>query len=116
MGYRNQQAAIQRELDKFIELLEVILPRYSGLLKIDDPTAEELRELGELEHFLIEMNGRIAEIKQMLEHDVFGHSLDVYYKLKEKAKSGEPGSEAKLNRLRESFNESLHGGTFINWN
>ena len=58
MGFKEQQAAIQRELDRFIDLLSVLLPRYSKLLKRDDLNEQELHELGEIEHFLIGVNGR----------------------------------------------------------
>jgi len=116
MGFKDQQAAIQRELDRFIDLLGVLLPRYSRLLKKNELGEEELHELGEIEHFLIGVNGRISEIKQMLEEDVFGHSIDYYYKLKQQVKKGEPGATRKLEKLKETFNESLQAGTFIHWN
>jgi hypothetical protein len=116
MGFKEQQAAIQRELDRFIDLLGVLLPHYSRMLKKTDLNDEELAELGEIEHFLIGVNGRIAEIKQMLEEDVFGHSIDYYYKLKARADQGDPGAEKKLDRLRETFNESLQAGTMVHWN
>ena len=52
MGFKEQQAAIQRELDRFIDLLGILLPRYSKLLKRKNLTEDELHELGELEQFL----------------------------------------------------------------
>lgn len=116
MGFKEQQAAIQKELDRFIDLLGVLLPRYSRLLKKNNLEEDELRELGEMEHFLIGVNGRISEIKQMLEEDVFGHSIDYYYKLKQQVKKGHPGAGKKLEKLRDTFNESLQAGTFIHWN
>lgn len=116
MGFKEQQAAIQRELDRFIDLLGIMLPRYSRLLKRDDLNEEELHELGEMEHFLIGVNGRISEIKQLLEEDVFGHSIDYYYKLKHQAQKGDENALRKMNKLRDSFNESLQAGTMIHWN
>jgi hypothetical protein len=116
MGFKEQQAAIQRELDRFIDLLSVLLPRYSKLLKRDDLNEQELHELGEMEHFLIGVNGRISEIKQLLEEDVFGHSIDYYYKLKHKAMKGDESAARKMLKLKETFNESLQGGTMIHWN
>lgn len=116
MGFKEQQAAIQRELDRFIDLLGVLLPRYSKLLKRDDLTDQELHELGEIEHFLIGVNGRIAEIKQLLEEDVFGHSIDYYYKLKLRALKGDENAMRKMIKLKEAFNESLQAGTMIHWN
>jgi hypothetical protein len=116
MGFKEQQAAIQRELDRFIDLLSVLLPRYSKLLKRDNLNEQELHELGEIEHFLIGVNGRISEIKQLLEEDVFGHSIDYYYKLKHKALKGDESAARKMLKLKEAFTESLQGGTMIHWN
>lgn len=116
MGFKEQQAAIQRELDRFIDLLGVMLPRYSKLLKRDNLSDPELHELGEIEHFLIGVNGRISEIQRLLEEDVFGNSLDYYYKLKRQALKGDEGATRKMNKLRETFNESLQSGTMIHWN
>ena len=116
MGFKEQQAAIQRELDRFIDMLSVLLPRYSKLLKRDNLNEQELHELGEIEHFLIGVNGRISEIKQLLEEDVFGHSIDYYYKLKHKALKGDESAARKMLKLKEAFTESLQGGTMIHWN
>ena len=57
-----------------------------------------------------------TEIKQLLEEDVFGHSIDYYYKLKHQAQKGDENAQRKMNKLRESFNESLQAGTMIHWN
>jgi hypothetical protein len=116
MGFKEQQAAIQRELDRFIDLLGILLPRYSKLLKRKNLTEDELHELGELEHFLIGVNGRISEIKQVLDQDVYGHSLDLYYKLKAKANLGDEQATKKLSRLRDSYNDSMISGQIIHWN
>lgn len=116
MGFKEQQAAIQRELDQFIDLLGVLLPRYSALLNAVELTPEELIELGELEHFLIEVNGRIGEIKHILEHDVFGYGLHQYYKTKEKANAGDELAVKKLLHLRKSFEDALERGVLIQWN
>ena len=86
------------------------------LLKKININASELKELGELEHFLIEINAKITEIKNMLDHDLFGHSIDYYYQLKHKADTGDIDAVQKLARLREAFTESLKGDTLINWN
>lgn len=116
MYFQQNKDAINRELDQFILLLNETLPRYSTLLKKQNLAIEELKELGEIEYFLIEVNAKITEIKTKLEHDLFGHSLDLYYKLKQKAKSGDEISRQKFEIMRDSFNESLKGDTIINWN
>ncbi|MNU90188.1 hypothetical protein D3C71_800460 [compost metagenome] len=116
MGFKEQQAAIQRELDRFIDLLGVMLPRYSKLLKSKNLSEEELHELGEMEHFLIGVNGRIGEIKNLLEQDVFGHGLHQYYKTKKKALNGDQVAIQKLEHLRKSFEDALVTGAMIQWN
>lgn len=116
MGFKEQQAAIQRELDRFIDLLGVLLPRYSKLIKSNNLTDSEIEELGELEHFLIGVNGRINEIKNILEQDVYGHGLHEYYKAKLKAKTGDELALAKLEHLKKSYSEALDSGAILNWN
>ncbi len=116
MDFNRNKDAINRELDHFIELLNTTLPRYSALLKQDVLSDLELRELGDIEYFLIEVNGKINEIKKKLEHDLFGHSLDLYYKLKAKAQKGDIASQQKFETMRDAFNESLKGDTIVNWN
>lgn len=116
MGYKEQQAAIQKELDRFVDLLEVLLPRYNKLLAKRELSPDELSELGELEHFLIGVNGRISAIKHLLEQDVFGHSLQQYYKEKQKATKGDLNALKKFEKLRKSFSDSLQDGDIVNWN
>ena len=116
MDFRTNKDALNKELEHFIVLLEEILPRYSFLLSKADINSGELKELGEIEHFLIEVNAKIAVIKGKLEQDLFGHSLDMYYKLKAKATIGDVVAAAKLKTMRDIFEESLAGGSLINWN
>lgn len=116
MGYKEQQAAIQKELDRFTDLLEVLLPRYNTLLQKKQLNPDELSELGELEHFLIGVSGRISAIKNLLEQDVFGHSLQQYYKEKSKASVGDLHAMEKLQKLRKTFTDALDSGEIINWN
>lgn len=107
---------LNRELEQFIGTLNTLLPRYSALLKKKKLSVIEAQELGQIEHFLIEINAKITEIKNMLDHDLFGHSIDQYYQLKEKAKAGDINARVKLEALREAFMESLKGDTLLNWN
>jgi len=116
MGYKEQQAAIQKELDRFEDLLEVLLPRYNKLLSKTQLDPDELSELGELEHFLIGVTGRITAIKQLLEQDVFSHGLQQYYKEKRKATNGDPNAMEKFEKLRKSYSDALDNGEIINWN
>ncbi|MCC6701180.1 MAG: hypothetical protein IT221_06635 [Fluviicola sp.] len=116
MGLKEQQAAIERELERFMDLLNSMLPRYSKLLKKANLNDDELKELGDIEHFLIGVTGRISEIKRRLEQDVFGHSLDAYYKTKLKAQLGDENAIKKMNKLKETFRDSLHSGGMVLWN
>lgn len=116
MDFRANKDALNKELEHFISLLEEMLPRYSVLLRKSDISSLELKELGEIEHFLIEVNAKISIIKGKLEQDLFGHSLDTYYKLKAKAQNGDQNSAAKLKKMRDIFEESLEGGSLVNWN
>lgn len=116
MNFRQNKDALNRELEQFIATLNELLPRYSKLLRKPVLSNDELGELGDIEYFLLEVNTKISEIKNILEHDLFGHSLDTYYKLKQKALEGEVVSQLKYNRMRESFVESLDDGKIINWN
>lgn len=116
MDFSQNRDAINKELGQFIELLHDTLPRYSTLLKKPNISVAELKELGDIEYFLIEVNSKISEIKKMLENDLFGHSLDVYYKLKALAVGGNNDALQKFEIMRDSFNESLKGGMIVNWN
>jgi hypothetical protein len=107
---------LNRELGQFIGTLNLIMPKYLALLKKTKLSADEAQELGEIEHFLIEINAKITDIKNMLDHDLFGHSIDQYYQLKEKAKAGDIDARVKLDVLREALKESLKGDTLLNWN
>ena len=116
MGFKEQQAAIEKELDRFMDLLSVMLPRYNTLLKLPHLNSKELHELGELEHFLIGVTGRITEIKNLLELDIFGHSLHQYYKAKLKAEKGDSEASEKLEHLKKTFADALDSGALVNWN
>ncbi len=114
--FKSNKDLLNKELERFTTILDELLPYYSSLLKKENLSNLELTELGEIEHFLIEVNGKISAIKNSLEQDLFGHSLDIYYKLKLKAKNGDFAAKAKLDRLRETFEDSFSSGSIINWN
>ncbi len=116
MEFYENKDNLNKELEQFIGTLNGLLPRYSNLLKKIKLTSQEVSELGEIEHFLIEINAKITEIKNMLEHDLFGHSIDLYYQTKAKAIAGDVYAKIKLETLRDAFNESLKGDTLLIWN
>ncbi len=116
MDFNRNKEALNRELEQFIEILNELLPRYSMLLRKTPISEEELQELGEIEHFLIEVNAKITGIKNVLEEDLFGHSIDLYYKLKAKALKGDLNARRKWERMRENFHETLLNEPFVNWN
>ena len=67
MDFRANKDALNKVLEHFISLLEEMLPRYAVLLRKSDISSGELKELGEIEHFLIEVNAKISVIKGKLE-------------------------------------------------
>ena len=116
MDFNQNKKTLNQELEQFLGILNELLPRYSSLIKKDIINSTELKELGEMEHFLIEVNSKITEIKNMLDQNLFGHSLDLYYKYKEEAKSGDIIAKQKLDRLYNFFTESLKVEVLVNWN
>ena len=114
--FKENKNKLDQELDRFISMLSELLPHYHELLEKEKLTQEELSRLGEIEHYLIGVNAKILEIKKRLEQDLFGQSLDVYYKTKRDAISGNPNAKLKLERMRDSFSEALQGGEIFNFN
>ena len=116
MDFNQNKKTLSRELEQFSGILNELLPRYTELINKSKINTIELKELGEIEHFLLDVTAKITEIKDMLDQNLFGHSLDLYYKYKEKALLGDVSAQLKLERLRNFFNESLKRETFVNWN
>lgn len=114
--FKLNKEALNKELERFMSILDEILPRYSLLLEKQNISASELKELGDIEHYLIEVNAQITAIKNMLEQDLFGNSFDTYYKLKNKAKLGDKNSLVKLERMRDNFEKLFKEGAIFNWN
>ena len=79
--FGDNKQELDEELDRFITLLNQLLPHYHSLLKKDTLDNAELNRLGEIEHYLIGVNSKIMEIKGKLEQDLFGRTLDTYYRL-----------------------------------
>ena len=100
MSFEKHKQLLNQELDQFNALLGELLPRYVLLARKDDCTSEELKELGEIEHYLIEVNSKIAMIKNRLDQDLFGETMDLYYKVKAEAKKGDPKAKKKFDCLR----------------
>lgn len=115
-SFEQQKEALNRELRQLVEQLNGMLPRYTELLNKQDISKEEVTELGELEHFLIGINSKISEIKERLQQDLFGHTIDRYYHLKSRAVNGDRDAELVMGRLKSIFEEHLEKGTIINWN
>ena len=116
MEFEKNKELLNRELDQFNAILGRILPRYIELMHRDELSDKESSELGNIEHYLIEINGKIAEIKYKLDHDLFGETLDYYYQVKEKATQGDVAAQKKFKQLRQSLKDSLKDDTFFNWN
>lgn len=115
-NFEQSKEDLNRELKKLVNTLNEMLPRYTLLLNKSELSRDEIEELGEIEHFLIGLNAKISDIKERLQQDLFGHTLDRYYKLKPAAESGDPDARAKVDRLRKVFEEQLEKGQIISWN
>lgn len=116
MAFEKHKRLLNQELDQFNLILSEILPRYIELMKGEEISDEEAKELGEIEHFLIEINAKIADIKSKLDHDLFGETMSEYYKVKAKATAGDQNAVEKLKKLREVLSESIKSDVFFNWN
>ena len=116
MSFEKHKEILNKELDRFNILLGEILPRYIHLVRKSDTTPEETKELGEIEHFLIDINSKIAAIKSRIDQDLFGEAMDIYYKVKAKALKGDLEAKEQLDKLRESLSETIKGDAFFNWN
>ena len=116
MAFEKHKKLLNKELEQFNLILSEILPRYITLMKKEDISDDEMKELGEIEHFLIEINGKIAEIKTKLDHDLFGETMAEYYRVKEQAQKGDESAKKKLVKLRDAFSDTIQGDTFFNWN
>ena len=114
--FKANKNQLDQELDRFITLLGDLLPHYHSLLEKDKLSEDELKRLGEIEHYLLGVNAKIIEIKKQLEQDLFGQSLNVYYQLKVQAIEGNPHSKLKLEKMRDAFAEALSAGEIINFN
>ncbi|MDD2982187.1 MAG: hypothetical protein PHQ74_02255 [Crocinitomicaceae bacterium] len=116
MNLNDNKETVNKELELFMAYLNKNLVEYSTLLKKENISPTELKQLGDIEYFLIEINSKITEIKKRLENDLFGYSLDLYYGTKREAISGNQDAKRKLDVMLNSFNESLQGGMIVNWN
>jgi hypothetical protein len=116
MEFEKHKRMLNQELDHFTVMLSEILPRYLELMRKKDISDNENKELGELEHFLIEVNSKIADIKSKLDHDLFGETINEYYKIKEQALQGDVEAKEKLDKLRSTLSDSIKGDLFFNWN
>ena len=115
MEFEKNKNILNRELDQFNAILGEILPRYIELMKLDTLGEVETKELGQIEHYLIEVNGKIAEIKHKLDHDLFGETLEIYYKTKQEALNGNENAIKRLEKLKSVFSKTIKGDTFFNW-
>lgn len=116
MNFNENKKSLNEELELFMSQLNEILPHYDNLLNKKVLSKEEIKELGDIEYFLLEVNSKINDIKNQLDQHLFGHSIDLYYKYKEKAKQGDLYAIQKVNRMRDYFKNTLKGEALVNWN
>jgi len=114
--FNKQKNQLDKELESFMVLLNQILPFYHSLLNKKELDSDELKRLEEIEHYLLSVNSKIMEIKSQLEQDLFGQSLETYYKLKSEAFTGNPYSKLKLEKMRDTFAEALASREIMNYN
>ena len=114
MDFKKHKQTLNYELDQFNSILGEMLPRYVFLVRKQNLTTDETKELGDIEHFLIEINSKIALIKNRLDQDLFGEAMQMYYKLKEEAKKGDLESKARLVKMRDTLHESIKRDLFFN--
>ena len=62
-NFHEQQGALDKELERFIELLDQLLPKYQFLLKKDQLDQAELVRLGEIEIYLSSRGHNISSQK-----------------------------------------------------
>ncbi|NDB35036.1 MAG: hypothetical protein EB023_06745 [Flavobacteriia bacterium] len=86
--FKSNRKELDDELEKFMKLLEELLPRYHYLLRKPELSQDELTRLGEIEHYLIGVNAKI----------------------------GNPNAKLKLERMRDAFAEALQTGEIMNFN
>jgi len=116
MALNQHMKLLSKELEHFNSILNELLPRYKKLMEKNELSFDEKKELGDMEYFLIEINGKIAEIKNKLDQDLFGETLNLYYLTKAKAKLGSIEAKTKLDGLRSNIQEGLKSDLFFNWN
>ncbi|MFK7784389.1 MAG: hypothetical protein AB8B56_04685 [Crocinitomicaceae bacterium] len=116
MSFEKHKQLLNQELDQFNALLGELLPRYVLLVRKNDCSPEELKELGEIEHYLIEVNSKIKKKKNRLDQDLFGETMDLYYKVKAQAEKGDLNAKKKFEQLKASLHSSVKGDMFFNWN
>jgi hypothetical protein len=116
MNLSQKISQMDKELSNFSIALNQLLEKYARMLKSKDLSEIELTELGNIEHFLIDLNVKISTLKRTLSHDLFGLSIDRYYKIKEKALLGDVRAQQKLAVMRASFGEVLKNEMFTTWN
>lgn len=116
MGFEKQKKLLNYELEQFNSILSEILPRYLDLMRKKDISADEKKELGDIEHYLIEVNSKIADIKSRLDQDLFGERMNHYYEAKKEAMNGDPDAKQRLDDLRKGFLDSIDNEDFFNWN
>jgi hypothetical protein len=114
--FEEHKDALNKEIQQFTSTLSALLPRYKLLLEQEELTQAELQELGNIEHYLIEVYAQLNVLKEKLEKELFGNPLDTLLKLKQKAVEGDTHSAQKLEKLREMFQDSRQSNSWINWN
>lgn len=91
------------DIERVLDQIKSLLPKYAELKSKSNLSPLEKKELGDIEYILIEASPGIEELHNLIKKDVFGTTLDHYYKTKELAKNGNIRAKEELDRLRKSM-------------
>ena len=65
-NFKENKRELDKELERFVTLLNQLLPHYHSLLKKKELSPDELQRLGDIEHYLLGVNADISDIKEKL--------------------------------------------------
>jgi hypothetical protein len=111
---KETQQKMNYEMEQFTSIIQQLLPKYIALVEKPTLSLQETYELGEIEYSLVEINDKLNCIREQITRNLFGYSLDNYYKLKKYFVDS--NLEMKLNHLKKTFESEIREGDIIIWN
>ena len=107
---------LRGNIESLINELNKMAPRYHKLKAKDMLSDAERKELGEIEYFLIEISPQLERVKNLINQDLYGMSVDFYYKLKMKAQNGDIDAKKMIDKLRPGLLEAMGKSAYEHWN